>query len=142
MRGAPSNPSVNRYLVDRAMDRIDHALGRPVDPMGETYRNHFVAGNDLAEEFAASPHWVEYGRCGEMRTFGATQGGRQALADHLKAIGDKTCAFDVTFDGHTTRIPASTAAKARYALWLDISDVFSGLTFATFCRRATVRRAA
>ena len=30
--------SVNRYLEDKGMDRIDHALGRPVDPMRETYR--------------------------------------------------------------------------------------------------------
>lgn len=28
---------VNRYLKDKAMDHIDHALGRPVDPMDETY---------------------------------------------------------------------------------------------------------
>ena len=36
----------------------------------------------------------------------------------------------------------TTAAKARYVLWLEISDCFSELTFATFCRRTTVRRAA
>lgn len=142
MRGTRSNPSVNRHLVDKPMDHIDHALGRPVDPMGATYRNRFVTDGADADELSSSPHWAEGRRCGEMRYFEVTQAGRQALADHLKTIGDKTRAFDVTFDGHTTRVPATTAAKARYALWLDISDCFSELTFADFCRRATVRRAA
>ena len=139
MRGEPSNPSVNRYLVDKSMDHIDHALGRPVDPMGATYRNRFVAGGADADELSMSPHWEEGRRCGEMRYFGVTQAGRQALANHLKAIGDKTRAFEVMFDGRTTRVPAITAAKARYALWLDISDCFSDLTFADFCRRTIVR---
>lgn len=142
MRGTRSNPSVNRWIADRSMDHIDHALGRPVDPMGATYRNRFVADGADADELSASPHWEEGRRCGEMRYFEVTQAGRQALADHLKAIGDKTRAFDVTFDGCTIRVPATTAAKARYAFWLDISDCSPDLTFADFCRRVTVRRAA
>ncbi|WP_319533384.1 hypothetical protein [uncultured Cohaesibacter sp.] len=37
------NHSVNRSLDDKAMDAIDHALGRPVDPMSESYRNYYCA---------------------------------------------------------------------------------------------------
>lgn len=37
---------VNRSLADPQMDDIDHALGRPRDPLGETYRNHYVAPAD------------------------------------------------------------------------------------------------
>lgn len=40
------NPTVNRYLKDKAMDHIDHALGRPVDPLRESYRNHFYLCSD------------------------------------------------------------------------------------------------
>lgn len=137
-----NNPSVNRYLENKAMDHIDHALGRPVDPMGETYRDHFVTSGAQADKFAASPHWEEFRRCGEMRFFGVTDEGRKALAEHLKAIGDKTRKYAVTFDGFTSFVAAESAAKARYSNWLNISDVAPDLTFTQFCRRATVRSAA
>lgn len=41
---------VNRYLKDKAMDRMDHALGCPVDPMQETFRNYYVVGDDNPTE--------------------------------------------------------------------------------------------
>ena len=34
--------TVNRYLADPAMDDVDHALGRPLDPMRESYRNRYA----------------------------------------------------------------------------------------------------
>ena len=50
---------VNRYLKDKAMDRIDHALGRPLNPLAETFRNHFAveAEDTFAAEMRTSPHW-------------------------------------------------------------------------------------
>lgn len=141
-RGAPTNPSVNRYLEDLAMDHIDHALGRPVDPMSPTYRNHFATDGALADEFSASPHWEERGRQGSMRHFSVTEAGRAALADHLKSLPIRYSMWEVTFEGHTWNCAAPTRAKARYSEWLSISDSCCDLTFAAFCRNARVRRVA
>lgn len=137
---------VNRSLKDKAMDHIDHALGRPVDPAGETYRNHFATDADSKEgkAFAASPYWDRHPSAepGRMTFFFVNQAGREALKQHLKAIGDKHRIFNVTFDGHTSPVVAESASKARYSLWLDISDCFCDLTFKKFCQSATVRIAA
>ncbi|TDX72631.1 hypothetical protein EDE05_12852 [Neorhizobium sp. R1-B] len=137
---------VNRYLKDKAMDQIDHALGRPVDPLIETYRNHFAVNADskTAKEFDASPFWSRNGKGapGGMAFYHVTAEGRQALKQHLKAIGDRHRIFNVTFDGHTQPVVAESASKARYSLWLDISDCFADLSFKKFCQTATVRVAA
>ncbi len=141
-RGERTNPSVDRYLEDKDMDHIDHALGRPVDPMGETCRNRFAIDGSLAEQMASSPHWEEFARSGDMRFFGVTDEGRKALVRYLTRIGDKTRKFAVEFDGHTMIVAAVSPAKARYAQWLEVSDCLSDLTFFDFCQRSTVRRAA
>jgi hypothetical protein len=76
------NPSVNRYLKDKPMDRIDHALGRPIWPMRETYRNHYAtdATGTLAIDFAFSAHWQQRGQSGDMAFFAVTLAGRKARA--------------------------------------------------------------
>lgn len=137
-----NNPSVNRYLQDKAMDHIDHALGRPVDPMRETYRNKFATSGPEADAMSATTYWEEFAQHGSMRFFGVTDAGRKALAEHLTAIGDKTRNYAVTFEGQTSYIAAESAAKARYSTWLEISDVFPDLTFKAFCRGVSARRAA
>lgn len=137
---------VNRYLKDKAMDHIDHALGRPVDPMAESYRNHFAADADseTAKAFDASPFWSRNGKGapGGMAFYHVTTEGRQALKQHLKAIGDKHRLFAVTFEGHTQTVVAESPSKARYSLWLDISDCRASLTFKRFCQSVAVRVAA
>lgn len=136
---------VNRSLKDRAMDRIDHALGRPVDPMAESYRNHFAtdADSSTAKEFEASPFWARHGNGapGGMVFYYVTDEGRAALRRHLVEIGDKHRIYDVTYQGQTQAVVAVSAAKAKYRLWLDISDCFCDLTFGKFCRDASVRAA-
>ena len=134
---------VNRYLADKAMDHIDHALGRPLDPMGETHRHHYAANRDgpIAAEMRASPHWTNGSTVGDIVFFYVTDEGRTALAAHLRAIADPHRAFAVTFDGHTWPVVATSRAKARYSAFLDVSDAFADLTFSTFCRRTSVRRA-
>ncbi|NTA10844.1 hypothetical protein [Agrobacterium tumefaciens] len=136
---------VNRYLKDKAMDYIDHALGRPVDPLIESHRNHFAvdAGSKTAKEFDASPFWDRYGKAapGGMAFYRVNAEGRKALKRYLKEIGDKHRIYDVTYRGQTQSVVAVSAAKAKYSLWLDISDSFCDLTFGTFCRAATVRKA-
>lgn len=137
---------VNRYLKDKAMDHIDHALGRPVDPMAESYRNHFATDTDstLAKKFDASPYWErnKHVARGDMAFYHVTDRGRAALRLHLIEIGDKHRLYDVTYQGQTETVVAVSAAKAKYSLWLDISDCFCDMTFGKFCRAATVRKAA
>lgn len=135
---------VNRYLEDRDMDRIDHALGRPLDPMAETYRNHYAidANKKEAEEMRASPHWRGGNSVTGMTFFHVTDEGRKALADHLKEIGDPHRSFIVTFDGFDATVVSITPAKARYEYWLRISDSWSELKFGELLRGSKVRRAA
>jgi len=133
---------VNRHLADEAMDKIDHALGRPLDPTGETYRNFYAAPTDVAAEFAKTPYW----NIGPIITRGligctVTSAGRKALADHLVAIGERHRAFDVTFQGYTTTVVGTSASKARYSYFLNIRDCLPDLTFSDFCRRSTIRSA-
>ncbi|MCA1490133.1 hypothetical protein I6F11_04265 [Ensifer sp. NBAIM29] len=120
---------------------MDHALGRPIDPMRESYRNYFAIGatNTLARGFAASPNWKKIGQRDEMAYFAVTDVGRKALAAHLKQIGDKHRLYDVTYEGQTQAVVAVSATKAKYSLWLDISDCFCDLTFGKFARAASVR---
>lgn len=135
--------SVDRYLKDKAMDRIDHALGRPVDPTVESYRNHFAVddGSPTAKAFEQSSHWKRGRRCGDMLFFHVTDEGRKALKQHLQDIGDKHRLFYVLYRGTTNSVVAISAAKARYSFWLSISDCFPDLKFGAFCRSASVRQA-
>ncbi|WP_374413319.1 hypothetical protein [Novosphingobium colocasiae] len=131
---------VNRYLKDKAMDHIDHALGRPVDPLAETYRNYFyvIGDTDLRRSMASCPHWESAGKTDSGEYFSVTDEGKSALAAHLKAIGDKHRHWIVSYAGYEMEVVATTAAKARYSKWLDISDTDDSLTFARFQRNSKV----
>lgn len=134
---------VNRYLENKAMDHIDHALGRPVDPMAETYRNHFATDDGpQSAEFMASPHWDFAGATGEMLFFCVTETGRRALADYLHQIGDRNRVYMVTFGGYDMPQVATSHAKARYMRWLSISDLCPDLSFRDFMASSRVRLAA
>ncbi|WP_234896899.1 hypothetical protein [Sinorhizobium meliloti] len=126
------------------MDHIDHALGRPVGPLGETYRNHFATGADGkdAQLFAASPNWEKVGQRDDMAFFAVTDIGKWALKDHLKAIGDPWQPYSVTWGGHTVIIAAKSIGNAKYSTYLDVSDSYSELKFVDFAREAKVRRVA
>jgi len=135
--------AVNRCLKDKAMNRIDHALGRPVDPMVETYRNYFSTDGDgpLADDFRASPHWREGRRSGSSTFFHVTHAGRAALAEHLREIGDRHRIWDVAFEGFPSTVVGTSRSKARYSHFLSLTDCLPDLTFAEFCRRSTIRAA-
>lgn len=139
-----NNPPVNRCLADKAMDHLDHALGRPTFPLRESYRNYFATGIDsaLADEFDASPYWHLNGVDGSMAYFSVTSAGRRALLDHLEALPAPWVAFCVTYAGYSSVVPERSAARARYARYLSIADVCPDLTFIEFAREARVRRAA
>lgn len=135
---------VNRSLENKAFDRIDHALGRPVDPLADTYREYFATdrGSDLAAEFTASPHWEEGKGCGDMGYFYVTRTGREALAAHLRDIGDPHRSYVVTYCGYEDTVAAISHSKAKYSRWLAVSDVDPDLTFKEFCKKCRVRLAA
>lgn len=140
MAGWHQNPRVDRYLKDKAMDHIDHALGRHLDPLGETFRNYFAAGGKLADEMAANPHWNERGKSGDLRFFSVTMDGREALSKYLKSIPDPNRAYSIVFEDHTMIVAAASAGKAKYRWWLEISDCLPDLTFVEFCRNCNIRR--
>ncbi|GGB00004.1 hypothetical protein GCM10011491_30310 [Brucella endophytica] len=136
------NPKVNRYLKDKAMDLIDHALGRPLFPLEKSYRNHFAteADGDLAKQFDASPFWRRSGRSDDMAFYSVTHEGREALAAHLKEV-DPHKPYIVEFEGFSSIAPAKSRSAARYAYYLRVSDACHDLSFSDFQRRATVRSA-
>jgi len=82
------NGPVNRSLGDPALDDVDHALGRPRNPLGETCRNYYAADPDTVG-FDGSPWWERRGNIpGGLVVWRVTAAGRQALADHLRALRD------------------------------------------------------
>lgn len=131
---------VNRCLKDPAMDLIDHALGRPVDPAAKTPRNYFMVspGAVRANEMPASPNWQDNGEKFGMRWFSVTPAGRAALRRHLEEIRDPHRLFVISFDGHESSIVGTTHGNAKYRYWLDLD---CHLSFADFCRRCSVRLA-
>lgn len=133
---------VNRYLKDKSMDCIDHALGRPLDPMAPTYRDYFNVDrdSDWGREWLSSPHWELVGSNGDNHSinFRVTDAGRRALSDHLKSISDPHRLFNIEFDGFRIPVVSTTRSKARYSYWRDVCDALPDLTFRDFCKRARV----
>ncbi len=133
------NLRVDRYLENQAMDHIDHALGRPLDPLGETYRNFYATGS---RRFDGDPNWtlVEITK-GGTRVYSVTDEGRQALAEYLKASGSKHRAFlvSVEIDGivDDRTVVAENEADACWGRYLDIVDVLPDLSFDEFLRHAS-----
>lgn len=134
-------PQVNRQLKDDAFDHIDHALGRPPNPLANTFRNYFAVeeGTD-AESFRASPHWQCDGLRGNMLYFSVTDAGRKALRDYLSAASETTKVFEIEWGGYRTTEVAPSRGQARYRKWLSISDV-SDVSFKDFMATARIRLA-
>ena len=141
---------VNRYLKNQEMDHIDHALGRPVDPLNKShsYRDHFALCDlDEIAEFRKSPYWDE-GKSGHGTTFfHVSDEGRAALAAHLKDIGDPNRLYAVTYAPDWSEKPeanliaAKSRGAAKYAHWIDLSDCLCDLTFKDYCKDVSVRLA-
>lgn len=80
---------INRALVDPMMDDIDHALGRPAQPLAETYRDHFAldaSSNQAIAKLRSSPFSNEGRSSDQVVFFHVSEAGRRALHDHLKAL--------------------------------------------------------
>lgn len=139
-----SNLKINRNLKDKGANLIDHALGRPVDPLRASFRNYFVTtvGAPEAVHMAASPHW-NIGKFGgtDSVSFTVNDVGRKYLSATLKAEGFCHRLYDIEYwDGMgTDNIAAETASKARYSAFLNITDIYEDLSFFDFCKLIKVR---
>ncbi|WP_176083150.1 hypothetical protein [Martelella sp. HB161492] len=132
--------TVNRHLSDPHFNRIDHALGRPVDPLAETYRSHYAIQevDQRFTELASSPHWERGQTVNGLTFFYVTESGRKALAEHLLSIKDRNRLFVVTWRGMPAEYATTTGRKAKAAAWRDARDAFPSLKFGEFVREATV----
>lgn len=133
---------VNRYLENKDMDHIDHALVRPINPMVDSFRNYFYVCGDseLRQNMTNSPNWKGDGKgCPDGECFSVTTAGRAALATHLREIGDPHRLYVVSFDGYDSVVIGTSYSNARYNKWLNISDTRDELTFSKFLRTAKVR---
>lgn len=140
--------SVDRYLSNETFDHIDHALGRPIDPLGDTYRNRYVIDvrNPEVSDFRSSPFWKEDGRIGDMIYFRVTDHGALALFAHLKQIGDPHRLFVVSYDDPhqefggeiVLEVVGASHGKARYTAYHrhGFSD---HMNFGFFCKHTKVR---
>ena len=140
---------VNRSLPDAAMDDIDHALGRPVDPLNNSHSNrdyYATSCPDKKRAFRASPNWCEGTSYGDMTRFHVSHVGRTALAAYIRKIGDPHKLYQVTWrptphEKSDMMIAAVSRSAARYEAYLDVSDCFCELTFGEFMRQTRVRLA-
>ncbi|MBK0024144.1 hypothetical protein IAE29_21940 [Ochrobactrum sp. S46] len=133
------NPKVNRELDDRAMDLIDHALGRPTFPLKEAYRNYFATseGNQEALHFEQSHHWKRSGERFGMMYYSVTNEGRKALADHLRTL-PQFKPFVVKYWEWSKIVTAKSRAAARYNVFLDVSDC-GDISFSEFLKVSSVK---
>lgn len=133
------NPKVNRYLKDKALDLIDHALGRPTFPLDVTYRNYFAIGaeSDLAKNFSESLNWRKSGQRDDMAYFAVTELGRHALADHLKQLPDNKI-FVVSYWEWSKIVTAKSRSAARYDVYRDVNDAYD-IPFVDFLKASSVR---
>jgi hypothetical protein len=131
------NSNVNRRIEDPDMRQIYHALGRPLDPMQETYRDYFAecAGTIREGQMRASPHWDGGTTRGDLTYFHVTASGRAALAAYLKETGDRWRRYVIRWNGFDLDICERTRAKAMYAAFLRVSDSYD-VTFGAFVRSA------
>lgn len=132
-----SNHSVQRRIDDADMRRIYHALGRPLDPMQDTYRDYFAecAGTVLSGQMRASPYWCGGTTRGDLVYFHVTDAGREALAAYLKQTGDRWRRFVIRWQDFHIEICERTRGKAMYVAWLQVSDSYS-VSFGEFVRQA------
>jgi hypothetical protein len=143
--------SVNRSLKNETFNQMDHALGRPVNPMSDShsYRNFFSVSFDspIGQKMDASPYWERVSSSdGSVTGFCVNEDGRRALCEHLIEIGDRHKVFDVYIDtgklgldpcNRPMEVVAETRGKAKSKAWRDISDAFEGITFTQFMRAIT-----
>jgi hypothetical protein len=135
---------INRSLKDKMFDRIDHALGRPVDPVSKTYRNFFSTdpNSEIGRMLEASGYWdLSYGLDGTVAGFCVNSFGREALKQHLSEVGDKHREYEIFLDDRKLGVNpsdepmaviAESASKAKAAAYREFSDIFSEVTFKEF----------
>lgn len=130
-------------LDPEMLDDMHHALGRPKNPTTIPHRNHFVtdAGGDQARRFEASGYWqltrmINQGRDAVYRvTDEGVAAVRADIAAKREADGIRDYRISYRwFDKDLEEVvEAKSPAAARYQLYLNFDDAFSG-SFARFLR--------
>lgn len=119
---------------DEDFDDMHHALGRPDGPWVEPSRNYYVCGvsSPQAERFAILGHyWLLSGLINRDTdaVFRVTpEGQRQVMAWlALRRLSKGERPFLVMCPGWTTKtIVAKSRSAAKYARYLEISDLWDG----------------
>ncbi|MEL7281330.1 MAG: hypothetical protein AAGK79_13300 [Pseudomonadota bacterium] len=130
---------VNRYIKDNpALDDVDHALGRPLNPF-DTYRNHYATDcPDKIAEFEAS-EWWDVGQNHAGMTFcQVSDVGRKALAQELSKAETYGRRYELTCDrwDGPAYIMAKSPSAAKYAAYIE-ADL--DWPFMEFCEGLRVR---
>lgn len=105
-----NNPSTHKSLKNPDMDDLYHALGRPVDPLMESYRNRYFAPDVMIDELTASPFWHRFD---DTNYFEVSAAGRKALDGYLASISDPTRVWEVRLNDHDGSYVSSYAADSR-----------------------------
>lgn len=132
--------TVRRCLEDPSLDEVDHALGRPFDPLGDTSRDHIAAQPGSKSDLAlAESTWWErapgtpYG----LHLYRVTGAGREALAAYL-AKTSKHRLWVVRWRGYTWEVVATTLGKARFQGWTSVTDSYPSLAFVQFLTESKI----
>ena len=128
----------NRNLNDSRIDALDHALGRPTNPLAECSRNFFgvSVGSDQAAKMKADPYWTHTRDFMGTSGFSVSPDGKKALYYYLKSNWIPPKRYDVTWNGSTRNVSADKPSKAKYTAWLDM-DI--DLPFGEYVRTASAR---
>jgi hypothetical protein len=131
----------NRSLNDPRMDALDHALGRPTDPHGETTRNFFGVEVDCddANAMKADSYWTHTRDFMGTSGFAVSDEGAAALRAYLKENWTPPRRYIVAWGESLRTIEAKTRSKAKYLAWLDMD--FADLSFGDYAKNARARLA-
>lgn len=115
----------NVRIEDRHFQEIHHALGCPWpdEVRGETYRDHFCAGNDTetAARMRASPHWTNGAKSFGSWFFYVTDEGRKALAEYMAGNVETPARYTITYHHHEGEdvVAARSRSAAKYAAYMQ-----------------------
>lgn len=133
---------VNRQIKDNpSLDDVDHALGRPYFPLGDTYRNHYATCcPDQKAAMRASSWWDEGATRDEMTWFHVNDVGRAALNAELSDVETYGRLFEVSRGcvNGCAYVMAKSRSAAKYAAFVEADLDWS---FMEFCEGLRVRLA-
>ncbi|WP_395443618.1 hypothetical protein [Caulobacter sp. UC70_42] len=117
-------------LTEADLDHMHHALGRPVGPHVVPYRNYFATSTESpdAKRFEEIGLWVKgQGVPGGLTYYHVNDEGQRRVWSWLSERNrkDGLRAYAVSGGGliATKTVMAKSRSAAKYAVWLEFSDV-------------------